>query len=390
MSHTFYEIALKLLRSDFSKVKKSFSVGVALTVYSSVSFVGYCSEQSYVATSPETPLGYYQCIDGACSMRNVLWKPSIKSHELLMSPVKNQNPLGTCTSFAVGACVEKATFHNGHDRKLYYNPVSEAEFTVYAEQNTVGGDCRQGLNLGEALEAATKRGFIEESHWPYYEYLQDIRGLNKMSQKDDFDDLTNICARHKYTDRQLSSFAKFKLNGFELLSHIARDEVTSAVFKEVHRTPDRSSNRNRPLHVDSIRSESSIDLTMKAFLQNNKPIAVSVPTFNSWNDRGDIDMPTLTMAKRWKESKEKRALISRPRYTSSYAFEDHFVRLNLGLKSEEDDNEGWHAVVITGYSDQRQAFKFKNSWGSDWGYAGYGWLPYQYVAQYASEIVATH
>lgn len=37
---------------------------------------------------------------------------------------------------------------------------------------------------------------------------------------------------------------------------------------------------------------------------------------------------------------------------------------------------GGHAMVVTGYDDARQAFKVLNSWGTDWGENGYGWISY--------------
>lgn len=55
------------------------------------------------------------------------------------------------------------------------------------------------------------------------------------------------------------------------------------------------------------------------------------------------------------------------------------------------DPEWGHAVVAVGYDDARQvkntlsnqtttgALLIRNSWGTDWGMAGYGWLPYEYV-----------
>lgn len=39
---------------------------------------------------------------------------------------------------------------------------------------------------------------------------------------------------------------------------------------------------------------------------------------------------------------------------------------------------GGHAVLIVGYDDTKQLFKFKNSWGPSWGDNGYGYLPYDY------------
>lgn len=38
-----------------------------------------------------------------------------------------------------------------------------------------------------------------------------------------------------------------------------------------------------------------------------------------------------------------------------------------------------NCVVAVGYDDSRQAFKIRNSWGSDWALNGYFWMPYDYV-----------
>jgi C1A family cysteine protease len=61
--------------------------------------------------------------------------------------------------------------------------------------------------------------------------------------------------------------------------------------------------------------------------------------------------------------------------------------------SRQDKVMGGHAVVAVGYDDYRKvdsansnyfsqgAFLIRNSWGTDWGHRGYGWLPYDYVLQ---------
>lgn len=41
-----------------------------------------------------------------------------------------------------------------------------------------------------------------------------------------------------------------------------------------------------------------------------------------------------------------------------------------------------HAIILVGYDDTKKEFKFKNSWGTDWGYKGYGRLSYDYVQTY--------
>lgn len=40
---------------------------------------------------------------------------------------------------------------------------------------------------------------------------------------------------------------------------------------------------------------------------------------------------------------------------------------------------GGHAVLVVGYSDRRQSFLVRNSWGPRWGLRGYFWLRYRFV-----------
>lgn len=39
-------------------------------------------------------------------------------------------------------------------------------------------------------------------------------------------------------------------------------------------------------------------------------------------------------------------------------------------------SRGGHALCIIGYDDSKQAVKIINSWGTDWGLKGYGWISY--------------
>lgn len=49
----------------------------------------------------------------------------------------------------------------------------------------------------------------------------------------------------------------------------------------------------------------------------------------------------------------------------------------MDARLDPDENKnGWHAMVVTGYDDRRQAFRLINSWGRGWGDRGYAWIDY--------------
>ncbi len=47
---------------------------------------------------------------------------------------------------------------------------------------------------------------------------------------------------------------------------------------------------------------------------------------------------------------------------------------------------GGHCVALVGYDDARQAFLFRNSWGTGWGLQGYCWMPYAYLPANARDF----
>lgn len=42
---------------------------------------------------------------------------------------------------------------------------------------------------------------------------------------------------------------------------------------------------------------------------------------------------------------------------------------------------GGHAILVVGYDDRTQRFKFKNSWGKAWGNKGFGYFSYKYAEE---------
>lgn len=51
-----------------------------------------------------------------------------------------------------------------------------------------------------------------------------------------------------------------------------------------------------------------------------------------------------------------------------------------GVYNDRPDRNFPHAMVVVGYDDQRQAFRFMNSWDTDWGDGGFIWIDYRAYA----------
>lgn len=51
----------------------------------------------------------------------------------------------------------------------------------------------------------------------------------------------------------------------------------------------------------------------------------------------------------------------------------------MRMPTEGEEVLGGHAVMCVGYSDSKRCFLVRNSWGEDWGEAGYFWMPYRFM-----------
>lgn len=47
---------------------------------------------------------------------------------------------------------------------------------------------------------------------------------------------------------------------------------------------------------------------------------------------------------------------------------------------------GGHAVLIVGFNDETKQIKILNSWSTKWGLNGYGFIPYEYIGDYVTDM----
>lgn len=52
------------------------------------------------------------------------------------------------------------------------------------------------------------------------------------------------------------------------------------------------------------------------------------------------------------------------------------LRGNRVYSTTSGNDLGGHAMIVVGYDDSKQAYKVFNSWGTDWGDNGFGWISY--------------
>lgn len=144
--------------------------------------------------------------------------------------------------------------------------------------------------------------------------------------------------------------------------------------------------------IDSWPNEegTSIRCAMKVLKQ------IGVPTENAWpytDSKINVGEPKrwAKLIARWAAIQSywridnlaelKTALAESPIVIGVPVFEEWFnpVKGLISYPSNPYNILGGHAIACVGYDDSKEVVKFKNSWSSNWGYNGYGYLSYSYL-----------
>lgn len=343
------------MRSNLKKLSFLLIIGGNLTLISNEAL------GKKVLLYAETPLGSYE--DRGTPFVKSLPKECFLS-EL---PVKDQGPVGTCTSFTVSGCYKQSNLG-------WRKEISEAEFTILAETHI--DDCHAGLNLGNALRFAQQMGFLEEPRLPYsrfVEYVAQQNGIRpyQYGWEDKLKALSTVSAisvcmkdddaTRAYNTTMRTIGASCGLNGtyendvspFRIgqlypLHHVSRKSLRKAEFLSLSRSTKPLKQKRGSIGIPA---NANID-KVKHALAAGYSIAAAADVFDNC----------------WMPPKESNHQIRLPR---------------MGDKLQAS-----HAFMITGYDDIQACFRIKNSWGIGWGDNGYAWLPYEYVRKYATELIA--
>ena len=65
--------------------------------------------------------------------------------------------------------------------------------------------------------------------------------------------------------------------------------------------------------------------------------------------------------------------------------EDNWDKIGTGTWKHSSGKAEPHAMVIVGYDDAKKALKIANSWGTNWGENGYGWVDYDFFVKLIGE-----
>jgi hypothetical protein len=294
----------------------------------------------------ETPLGKYPTKISEIKLPN--------RKMLETPPVKNQDPLKTCTIFTATGLYET---HNSSRR------VSESEFAVYAE--TQIDDCAAGINLGYTLDLAKRDGFVLEKDSFSYEtvYVPYTARINNIDSR-------NVNWEQELKDLKRQTICLWSADKRKAYNTTMMDiGVPLRLEGQYGQTPYRLG-ENYYLHLVS---KSDLEATLHQDTVKKQKGSIGVPTHT------DLHQIKLALAHNLPVA------VAADVYDNCWSpgKRDNYI---IRLPSAEDERQGSHAFMITGYHENY--FRVRNSWGYSWADNGYAWLPGEYLERYATEVVA--
>jgi Papain family cysteine protease len=265
------------------------------------------------------------------------------------SPVKNQDGRGTCTAFAIAACLE--TFPGV--------PADLSEQYIYASLKVLNypdslGITTKGANLAFYGPALSSYGAVHEAYMPY--------------EGDQIE----------YDPKDYN------------LVQIIRESHTGPISMLMMKKNARYFAPGFKGDIIAVEGEGAKDAEAIIRLLNSgvKAVAASYSVSSKWFEYDGVPNHLIT---------PDDMLVIKDSTGSELSFElaKTTYGLRLGTMVEQGkikvarrypSEDMGHAITIVGYTPK--GFIFKNSWGTGWGDAGYGFMSYDYHVLFARRYFA--
>jgi hypothetical protein len=297
-----------------------------------------------------TPSSAATCISKSPE-RDLALKANLSS---IMSPVQDQKGIGTCTAFAIVAAIEAVIpGERFSETELFLRMVTDGA----ASRDDTGTCLCDYVPLLRRGVVKAHQFFSYETYESYVEPRRKHTAL-VLAESNKFTLMIDALKR-LYPDiapSELRPYCTKELRKLPLKGVVAI-EILRGYYDELYLNPF-------PLNI---KCPDLLKYTLNAI-----PVVIGVKTFS----RTEKDSETGSeVTERW--------------WSKATVRSHKFI---IDIPPSEFKESGGHAICLCGYDDSIAggigAFRFKNSWNTDWGEKGYAWITYPYVLTHGFSALA--
>jgi C1A family cysteine protease len=306
----------------------------------------------------DTPLDNIQFFDNAPFSNNdpapnTLGKINVVDLSAYCTSVKSQGDVGACTAFAVCAAFEYilkilnrselkvnvSVDENGETKEI--NDYFSERFLYYVTRRHILQTPNMmednGASISAVIQAAIDYGIARETLFPWNEDISEIPKLNVYEDAAVHQAVATYRLDHSNNNTLLQEMLNCLNQAYPLVCGFK-------CFSDIH--------NSETIKTGVIKNPSMVGTGM----------ASNSSYYNSQDSKNLIDTKTCSDLPELVDSRDCSE-----------------IKNNQTALTSINSQQGGHAILIVGYNLQTKMFKFKNSWSSNWGDKGYGYISFSYV-----------